>query len=85
MATLTIRGIPDSLKKALRLRAAKHGRSMEEEARQLLRQAMTAERAAANLGSRIAARFGEVGGVNLPALRRTLPRTPDLARERVRR
>ncbi|HEY2136171.1 MAG TPA: plasmid stability protein, partial [Xanthobacteraceae bacterium] len=36
MASLTIRQLDDDLKKRLRLRAARHGRSMEEEARHLL-------------------------------------------------
>jgi plasmid stability protein len=36
MATLTIRNIPDEVKQALRERAARHGVSMEEEARRVL-------------------------------------------------
>jgi len=36
MATLLIRNIPDATKQALRRRAAENGRSMEEEARQIL-------------------------------------------------
>jgi antitoxin FitA len=36
MATLTIRNLDDRVKQRLRERAAKHGRSMEEEARLLL-------------------------------------------------
>jgi phosphopantothenoylcysteine decarboxylase/phosphopantothenate--cysteine ligase len=39
MASLTIRKLDDQLKQRLRLRAAKHGRSMEDEARTILRQA----------------------------------------------
>lgn len=39
MASLTIRNLDESLKTDLRLRAARHGCSMEEEARQILRQA----------------------------------------------
>ena len=37
MATLTIRRLDDPLKARLRVRAAHHGRSMEEEARQILK------------------------------------------------
>jgi plasmid stability protein len=37
MASLTIRDLDDSLKQDLRLRAARHSRSMEEEVRQILR------------------------------------------------
>ena len=37
MATMTIRNLDDDVKTRLRIRAARHGRSMEEEARGLLR------------------------------------------------
>ena len=37
MASITIRNLPDDVKENLRLRAAAHGRSMEEEARHILR------------------------------------------------
>ena len=40
MAVLTIRNIEDDVKARLRVRAATHGRSMEEEARIILRQAV---------------------------------------------
>jgi plasmid stability protein len=40
MAALLVRGIDDRLKRALRLRAAANGRSMEEEVRQILRTAL---------------------------------------------
>ena len=40
MATLLIRGLDEAVKKALRIRAAENGRSMEEEARQILAQEM---------------------------------------------
>ncbi len=39
MASLTVRQLDDRLKKLLRLRAARHGRSMEDEVRVILRQA----------------------------------------------
>lgn len=45
MASMTIRNIDDTLKSRLRIRAAEHGRSMEEEARHILRSAL------ANAGS----------------------------------
>src|SRR5207302_3540091 len=37
MASITIRGLDDDLKRRLRLRAARNGRSMEDEARTILR------------------------------------------------
>ena len=39
MGTLTIRNLDDTVKENLRVRAARHGRSMEEEARIILGQA----------------------------------------------
>jgi phosphopantothenoylcysteine decarboxylase/phosphopantothenate--cysteine ligase len=39
MASLTVRQLDDKLKKLIRLRAARHGRSMEDEVRVILRQA----------------------------------------------
>src|ERR1700751_2641730 len=39
MASLTVRQLDDALKKLLRLRAARHGRSMEDEVRGILREA----------------------------------------------
>ena len=40
MASITIRKLDDSLKTRLKARAAEHGRSMEEEARQILRDSL---------------------------------------------
>lgn len=42
MASMTIRNLDDDLKTRLRVRAAQHGRSMEEEARCVLREALSA-------------------------------------------
>ncbi len=68
MASLTIRNLDDETKAQLRLQAARHGRSMEEEARTILRLAVTAAPAGAEgggLGSRIHAHFAALGGVEL--------------------
>lgn len=43
MATMTIRNLDDELKARLRVRAAQHGKSMEEEARSILRDALRSE------------------------------------------
>jgi len=40
MASLTVRGIPEAEKEALRVRAAKNGRSMEAELRAIIREAV---------------------------------------------
>jgi plasmid stability protein len=44
MATLTVRNLDDALVRALRIRAAEHGRSAEAEHREILHQALTASR-----------------------------------------
>jgi plasmid stability protein len=74
VATLTIRNLDDELKARLRVRAAERGHSMEEEVRQVLRLALRGASGPAGLGTRIAARFQRVGGVDLPAVRRSAPR-----------
>ncbi len=43
MAMLTVRNIPDEVHRALRLRAARHGRSMEAEVRGILESSVTPE------------------------------------------
>ncbi|CEJ10518.1 hypothetical protein BN1110_00794 [bacterium YEK0313] len=65
MASITIRNLDDGLKRRLRVRAAEHGRSMEEEAREILRQAVGNVAAPANLGRTIHARFAALGGVEI--------------------
>jgi plasmid stability protein len=74
MASLTIRKLDESLKKKLRLRAAKNGRSMEDEARKILRAAL-AEKPGENadLGTEIHRRFAKfkIADLDLP------PRGPE--------
>jgi plasmid stability protein len=65
MASITIRNLDDDLKRRLRVRAAENGRSMEEEARELLRQALGPPSAPRNLGQSIHARFAAIGGIDL--------------------
>jgi plasmid stability protein len=66
MATITIRNLDDRTKSSLRLRAARHSRSMEEEARTILRNALAAEAPnAPDLAAAIGARFRSLGGVEL--------------------
>lgn len=76
MATLTIRNLDDDLKASLRVRAALHGQSMEEEVRCILRQALRNQTPSNNLGQRLASRFrglnSDAPEITLPA--RTLPR-----------
>lgn len=73
MSTLTIRNIDNEIKHKLRLAAAAHGRSMEEEVRTILRSVLSQPAAATGLGSRLNARFSAIGGVDLPQPERTEP------------
>ena len=73
MATLTIRNLDEALKASLRMQAARHGHSMEEELRTILRQALTPSGTPGGLGSRLANRFRDVAG-ELPLPERRLPR-----------
>jgi plasmid stability protein len=67
MATLTVRNIDAGVKERLRLRAARHGRSMEAEARSILSEAVAADRdqPEPNLADAIRRRFAPLGGVDL--------------------
>ncbi len=78
MPTLTIRDIDDALKRSLRMRAASMNRSMEEEARQILRAALAHEPSATgqNLMGRIRARVAPFGGLELPLAPREAVRIP---------
>ena len=65
MASITIRNLDDDVKTRLRVRAAEHHRSMEEEARQILREAVGQKKGLQNLASAIRARIAPLGGVDL--------------------
>ena len=76
MTSITIRRLDDSLKARLRVRAARHGRSMEQEAREILRTELATERSAAsNLADAIRGHIAPLGGIKL-----ALP-----SREKIRR
>ena len=77
MASLTIRDLDDKIKTRLRVRAAQNGRSMEEEARTLLRAALRDDPVAGgNLADAIRARFRRWGGVELALPAREPMRDP---------
>ena len=66
MASITIRNLEDELKRQLRIQAARHGQSMEEEARQILRTALSQHSTGpVNLARAIRARVVPLGGVDL--------------------
>lgn len=77
MASLTIRNLDERLKARLRVRAAQHGSSMEEEAREILRIVLTAETVAPrNLARAIRGRFAKLEDVDLTAREREPVREP---------
>lgn len=77
MAALTIRNVDDALKAQLRIRAAQNGVSMEEEARRILREALTrASSTPALMGQRLLSRFADVASDELAMPARQAPRTP---------
>ena len=66
MASITIRNLDDETKERLRVRAAHRRRSMEEEARSILREALDAETTLPrNLAQLVHDRFSALGGVDL--------------------
>ncbi|MGB9198036.1 MAG: hypothetical protein WCB53_14030 [Terriglobales bacterium] len=73
MASITIRQLEESTKRKLRMRAASHGRSMEQEAREILKAALSqADEQPTDLGKAIRDIFAPLGGVEL----RIPPRGP---------
>lgn len=79
MAALSIRGLDDEVRERLRVRAARHGRSMEAEARAILTDAVREPDAAEGLFPALLDRFGALGGVELDLPPRSTPaRAADL-------
>ena len=76
MASITIRNLDDGLKRRLRVRAAENGRSMEEEARDILRRTVGESPPPKDLGRAIHARFADLGGVELELPERGPTRPP---------
>ena len=78
MAMLTIRNLDPVLKERLRVQAARHARSREAEARDILRQALAEAEPAAerSLFERVRARFAPLGGADLEVPSREAMRAP---------
>jgi plasmid stability protein len=77
MASITIRNLDAQTKARLRVRAAHHSRSMEEEARNILRAALAdAATTPRNLAEAIRARFQPLGGIELRSPAREPMRVP---------
>ncbi len=77
MATLTVRNLPDDVHRALRVRAAQHGRSTEAEIREILTMAVKPA-GRLRLGDALAEMSREMGLTNedVAALEQTRDRTP---------
>ena len=77
MASITIPNLEESLKSQLRIQAAMHGRSIEDEARDILRSSLDQEpEEPKNLGTAINALFKPFGGFDLPDVPREPMRAP---------
>lgn len=75
MATLTIRGLDETLKSRLRMEAARQGWSMEETARQILRRAlMTPDPGSGGLAGRVHGYCVEADAFDLEIPERSAPR-----------
>jgi len=73
VAAVSIRNLDDTVRERLRVRAAAHGRSMEAEMRAILVEAVWEPDDDEGLLGALAARFGELGGVDLDLPYRTAP------------
>jgi len=79
MASITIRQLPETTKRKLRMRAAEHGRSMEQEAREILRVELAKpSRTGRDLVDAIRRRFAPYGGVDLEIPPREPIRDPEI-------
>ena len=73
MSSVTVRNLPEATHRALKLRAAQHGRSTEAEIRSILESAVTPK---TGLGSALAAIGQSLGGVELVLQRDPQPIEP---------
>ena len=82
MAQFVVRQLEDDVKTLLKRRALRHGRSLEDEVRHILRNAVTADPPdLRRLGSSIAKRFRSVGlSDDLPELHGQAARGADLGK-----
>lgn len=77
MSSLTVRNLDESVKNSLRVRAARHGLSMEEEVRQILQKIVAPEQAGqVSFAERVNSRFTKLKVDSLPIPARQATRTP---------
>jgi antitoxin FitA len=83
MAAIIIRNLDETTKRKLKVRAAMNGRSMEQEAREILKSTLAqTSKKHANLAERVRAIFSPLGGVELERFLREPIRDPDWLAER---
>jgi plasmid stability protein len=84
MATIIIRNLDETTKRKLKVRAAVNGRSMEQEAREILKSTLAqTSKKHGNLAERVRAIFSPLGGVELERLPGEPIRDPDWLGARV--
>ena len=77
MSSITIRNLDESIKSSLRLRAARHGWSMEQEVRQILQQILAPKQAGqVSFAERVNRRFAGLEADSLQIAPRQIARTP---------
>ena len=80
VAAVSIRNLDDEVRERLRIRAARHGRSMEAEIRLILAAAVREPSQSDDLLTALLDRFADIGGVELELpSRSTRPRAADLS------
>jgi antitoxin FitA len=83
MPSIIIRNLDENTKRKLKIRAATNGRSMEREAREILKNVLArTSKKQANLADRIRDIFSPLGGVELERLPRDPIREPEWVEER---
>ena len=75
MPVVTVRNLPEETHRALKLRAAEHGRSTEAEIRAILEEAVRPD-TRVKIGSALAAFGQRVGGLDLDSTRDRAPTEP---------
>jgi len=73
MASIVVRNLDEDVKRRLRVRAARHGRSMEAEVRAILEESVSRQD---NFAEALMGTFGELGGVELDLPPRTAQPRP---------
>jgi plasmid stability protein len=75
VSAITVRNLPEETRRALKVRAAQHGRSTEAEIREILEEAVR-PKARVMIGSELAAFGRQLGGVDLDIPRDQTPLKP---------